>query len=182
VLGKRGGGQRVIAVFPQDVLRRLRPNDQVAIASRGQGSRAPVADVAQINATPEALALLGVRYEHDKIDVGVRTTFASKVIGNGIGRPMAMWDVDLQVGPMLAPGLRLGDLVAVNDLDARTNAGFRRGYVSVGVVVHGASPQPGHGPGLTVLLSGPAQSFSVRSEGEDHAGLSEAALLALAEG
>jgi len=182
VLGKRGGGQRVIAVFPQEVLRRLRPNDQVAIASRGQGSRAPVADVAQMNATPEAMDLLGVRYQNEKIDVGVRTMFTSKVVGNGIGRPMAMWDVDLQVGSMLAPGLRLGDLVAVTDLDARTNAGFRKGYVSVGVVVHGASPQPGHGPGLTVLLSGPAQSFSVRPEGEDHAGLSEAALLGLAEG
>jgi hypothetical protein len=182
VLGKRGGGQRVITVFRQDVLRRLRPNDQVAIASRGQGSRAQAANVSQMNATPEAIGLLGVRAVKGRLDVGVRTTLTSKVVGNGIGRPMAMWDVDLQVGPALAPGLRLGDLVAVDDLDARTNAGYRKGYVSIGVVVHGASPQPGHGPGLTVLLSGPAQSFLVRAEGEDHAGVSEDSLLALAEG
>ncbi len=182
VLGKRGGGQRVIAVFPQDVLRRLRPSDQVAIASRGQGSRASAANITQMNATPEALELLGVGHLKGKISAGVRTTLPSKVVGNGIGRPMAMWDVDLQIHSAAAPGLRLGDLVAISDLDARSNAGFRKGYLSLGVVVHGDSPQPGHGPGLTILLSGPAQSFSVRTEGEDHAGLDEAALLALAEG
>jgi hypothetical protein len=182
VLGKRGGGQRVIAVFTQDVLHRLRPSDQVAIASRGQGSRAPVADVHQMNVTPEALELLRVSLVNGRINVGVRTTVASKVVGNGIGRPMAMWDVDLQVGPAFAPGLRFGDLVAVEDLDARANAGYRKGYLSVGVVVHGSSPQPGHGPGVTVLLSGPAERFTVNTEGEDHAGLGEDALLALAEG
>jgi hypothetical protein len=140
------------------------------------------ADVSQMNATPEAIALLGVREVKGCIDVGVRISLSSKVVGNGIGRPMAMWDVDLQVGPASAPGLKLGDLVAIDNLDARANAGFRKGYVSVGLVVHGASPQPGHGPGVTVLLSGPAQRFSVRHEGEDHAGLAEDALLALAEG
>jgi hypothetical protein len=132
-----------------------------------------------MNVTPDALDLLGVRHVKGRVDVEVRTTLTSKVVGNGIGRPMAMWDVDLQVGS--ASGLRLGDLVAVEDLDARTNAGYRRGYLSVGLIVHGASPQPGHGPGLTVLLSGPAKSFSVSSESERHAGLGEDALLALAE-
>jgi hypothetical protein len=120
-----------------------------------------VADVHQMNVTPEALELLRVSLVNGRINVGVRTTVASKVVGNGIGRPMAMWDVDLQVGPAFAPGLRFGDL---------------------GVVVHGSSPQPGHGPGVTVLLSGPAERFTVNTEGEDHAGLGEDALLALAEG
>jgi len=49
-----------------------------------------------------------------------------------------------------ASGLRTrlgftGDLVAVSDLDVRYNMGYRRGWLTVGVVVHGASPLPGHG-------------------------------------
>jgi hypothetical protein len=92
---------------------------------------------------------------------------------------MAMWDVDLQVDAQhsAAAGLRLGDVVAITDLDARTNAGYRRGSMSIGVVVHGTSPRPGHGPGVTIVLSGPATSFSVHDEGDQHQGLTEERLL-----
>ena len=183
VLGKRGGGQRVLAVFAPDDLARLRPGDQVAITSRGQGARIDAAGVIALNTTPEALAALALTPRDALVHAGVRATFASRQVGNGIGRPMHMWDVDLQVGPedARAAGLCLGDLVAITDLDARTNAGYRRGWMSVGLVVHGSSPQPGHGPGVTILLSGPATSFSIRDEGDLHRGLSEARLLTMAE-
>jgi hypothetical protein len=182
VLGKRGGGQRVIAVFAPDDLARLRPGDQVALTSRGQGGPSPAPGVVQMNVAPGALEVLGLEVSNERIAAGVRTTMASRQVGNGIGRPTTMWDVDVQVvasDPATA-GLRLGDLVAIADLDARTNAGFRRGWMSVGVVVHGASPQPGHGPGVTVVLSGPATSFSVHDEGESHHGLTEETLLSMA--
>jgi hypothetical protein len=69
-----------------------------------------------------------------------------------------MWDVDLAfpAGDATLAALRLGDLLAVADLDVRHNMGFRRGWMTVGVVVHGDSPQPGHGPGVTPVLTGPA--------------------------
>jgi hypothetical protein len=182
VLGKRGGGSRVIAVFPQDVLARLRPGDQVAVASCGQGAAAPVPGLSQMNIAPAALPLLGLTARGDHVDVGVRAMLPSRFVGNGIGRPMAMWDVDLQVdaGAEATRSLRLGDLVVISDLDARTNAGYRRDWMSVGVVVHGASPQPGHGPGVTIVLSGPAKCFSVRVEPDNHLGLSEERLLGVA--
>ncbi len=181
VLGKRGGGERVIAVFSPETLRRLRPNDQVAITSRGQGAPSPRTDVTQMNLAPQARPLLGIETRDGLVSVGVRTTLPSRQVGNGIGRPMAMWDVDLQVrSEDLAVGLRLGDLVAIADLDARTNAGYRRGWMSIGVVVHGASPMPGHGPGVTIVLSGPASSFLVHDEGAQHQGLTEERLLTIA--
>jgi len=181
VLGKRGGGGRVIAVFPQEVLTRLRPGDQVALASCGQGAAAPVAGVTQMNVSPAALSLLGLNLPGDHLTAGVRAMLPSRLVGNGIGRPMAMWDVDLQVDAAteVTRSLCLGDLVAISDLDARTNAGYRRGFMSVGIVVHGASPQPGHGPGVTIILSGPAERFSIRLEGDSHHGLSEERLLSL---
>ena len=51
-----------------------------------------------------------------------------------------------------AGDVALGDLVAVTDLDARYNMGYRRGWVTVGVIGHGASSLPGHGPGLTAAM------------------------------
>jgi hypothetical protein len=183
VFGKRGGGERVIVVFTQDVLKRLRPSDQVAIMSRGQGADAPIAGIAQMNITPEALSLLPVRALGDQLEVGVRIELSSRTVGNGIGRPMAMWDVDLQIDSTTkgTEDLLLGDLVAIADLDARANAGFRKDWMSIGVVTHGSSPQPGHGPGVTIVLSGPAKHFAVRTEGAAHQGLREETLLSKAK-
>jgi hypothetical protein len=183
VLGKRGGGERVIVVFAPEVLARLRPSDQVAIRTRGQGSAAPVAAVTQMNIDPAVLPLLNARAVSNQLAVGVRSIFASKEVGNGIGRPMAMWDVDLQLNAS-DPGaatLRLGDVVAITDLDARYNAGYRRGALSVGLVVHASSPQPGHGPGVMILWSGPADAFNLTVEGDAHQGLREDRLLTVAE-
>jgi hypothetical protein len=182
VLGKRGGGERVITVFAPDVLARLRPGDQVAVTSRGQGATSPLSGVEQLNVAPAAFPLLGIKVRNDRIEVGVHATLPSRLVGNGIGRPMAMWDVDLQIDAEYGAtrSLRLGDLVAIADLDARTNAGYRRDWMSIGVVVHAASPQPGHGPGVTVVLSGPATSFLVHDEGDQHQGLTEEQLLSVA--
>jgi hypothetical protein len=114
--------------------------------------------------------------------LGVRAQLPSKLVGNGIGRPTPMWDLDLQLTPATAgrydaAGLRLGDLVAITDLDARFNAGYRRGWVTIGLVVHGGSPQPGHGPGVTAILIGPAQSLRASADPAGHQGLSEEAAL-----
>jgi hypothetical protein len=116
----------------------------------------------------------------------VNETVLAEAAGNGIGRPSVGWDLDLQLGGPFRPedgtadlapvGLLLGDLVAVSDLDARYNMGFRRGWLTVGVVVHGASPLPGHGPGITPILTGPAGALGARPDGVAHTGLTEAAL------
>lgn len=178
VLGKRGELGRVIACFPQDVLARLAPGDAVVV--RGCAGTLPGPVVAR-NVAPGALDLLPVTVAGDRVAVSVRAVVGSHVLGNGIGRPVEQWDLDLQVGPAIAPalglaGLLLGDLVAVDDLDVRHNAGYRRGYRTVGIVVHGGSPRPGHGPGLMPILCGPAAALETTVDG-GHRGLAEAALL-----
>lgn len=182
VVGKRGEGGRVIATFPQDTLRLLRPGDQVAVRGRGTGAADPVPGVTLRNIDPALLAVLPVSSGPDTLTVGVRAQLPSKLVGNGIGRPTPMWDLDLQLTPASArrygaAGLRLGDLVAINDLDARFNAGYRRGWVTIGLVVHGGSPQPGHGPGVTAILIGPAGSLRADADPAGHQGLSEEAAL-----
>jgi hypothetical protein len=185
VAGKRGEGGRVIAIFRQDVLCRLRPGDQLAVRSRGQGALSLVEDVTICNIEPDLLARLPIRVDAFALAVKVRAVVPSRLVGNGIGRPTPMWDVDLQLdrdtaSKWQAEQLRLGDIVAIDDLDARYNAGYRRGWRSIGVVVHGASPQPGHGPGVTVILSGPAGRIDVEADPRGHAGLDEETLLEVA--
>lgn len=186
VLGKRGELGRVIACFPPDDLARLGPGDQVAVRGHGQGAQLPEPLAARgavlMNVSPHALPLLPIHISGPTAHVSVRAAVPSYVVGNGIGRPMHQWDLDLQVDVGTAPtvglgGLRLGDLVAVTDLDVRHNAGYRRGWATVGVVVHGGSPQPGHGPGVMPILTGPLTALDFTVDADAHHGVDETGLL-----
>ncbi|MGI8880762.1 MAG: DUF4438 family protein [Jatrophihabitans sp.] len=186
VLGKRGEEGRVIACFADDVLDRLAPGDAVAVRGWGQGGSAPApllaAGVAVLNVSPAAIALLPIDLSGNAAVASVRAVLPSTAAGNGIGRPAHQWDLDLQVHPADVPGLGLGDLVALEDVDVRHNAGYRRGWVTVGIVVHGSSPQPGHGPGLMPLLCGPLPAVQVSADVRGHTGLTLQRLLGHRDG
>jgi hypothetical protein len=185
VAGQRGEAGRVITVFRPEDLARMRPGDEVTVRACGQGWRPPgfPAGVTIMNLDPELLAALLVEQPGgDVVTAGVRALVPSKLAGNGIGRPAAGWDLDLQLGRSGRPGpdgaaeIVLGDLVAVADIDARYNMGYRRGWLTVGVTVHGSSPLPGHGPGITPILTGPASALQVVPDAARHVGLTLAAL------
>jgi hypothetical protein len=185
VVGKRGEQGRVVVSFDQQDLARMRPSDQVAVRTCGQGWRPPgfPSEVTLLNTDPAALQRLPITVGGDGayVTAGVRAVVPSKVAGNGIGRPAVGWDLDLQLGA--DEDVLLGDLVAVSDLDARFNLGYRRGWLTVGVIVHGASPLPGHGPGITPILTGPAEVLRAAPDQAGHVGLTEAVvrLLTVAE-
>ena len=185
VIGKRGELGRVVVSFDQQDLAKMRPSDQVAVRTCGQGWRPPgfPPEVMLLNTDPAAVAHLPVSVSGDGgcVTAGVRAVVPSKLAGNGIGRPAVGWDLDLQLGA--DEDVLLGDLVAVADLDARFNLGYRRGWLTVGVVVHGASPLPGHGPGITPILTGPAEALLAAADRAGHVGLTEAVvrLLTVAE-
>jgi hypothetical protein len=179
VIGKRGEGGQVIAGFADDDLTRMRPGDQVAVRSLGQGHRPSwlPADVTVMNTDPGLLpGLLGFRGEPNvgpnrPMQVSVRSVLPARLAGNGLGRPAASWDIDLQLTGQGYPQLLLGDLVAITDIDARFNMGYRRDWLTIGVLVHGASPLPGHGPGMTVILTGPAPALHPIQDSGGHGGL-----------
>lgn len=179
VIGKRGEAGRVITGFRPADLAMMRPGDQIGVRACGQGWRPGwlPADVAMMSLDPDLLATLPVAAREDgSVGVGVRAVLPSRLAGNGLGRPAAGWDLDLQVAAGDGQDLRLGDLVAIEDIDARYNMGYRRGWVSVGIVVHGGSPQPGHGPGMTPILTGPRSALVTSADGGGHAGLTAALL------
>ena len=187
VIGKRGEDGRVITGFRQEDLARMRPGDQVTVRTCGQGWQHPDVPpgVMVMNAGPGLLGTLPIKWPGDgPMSVGVRAILPSKLAGNGIGRPAAAWDLDLQLpavpggdgGPPGTDGLLFGDLVAVTGLDARHNMGYRKGWLTVGVVVHGTSPLPGHGPGITPILTGPLTALSAVADVTGHRGLTESGL------
>ena len=174
VIGKRGENGRVIVGFRPADLARMRPGDQVSVRSRGQGHRPAwlPAGISVMNLDPELPAKLPIsQVEDHAVGASVRTVLPARLAGNGLGRPAAGWDLDLQLGAGDGHDLRLGDLVAIDDIDARFNMGFRGGWVSVGIVVHGSSPLPGHGPGMTPILTGPRSQVVARPDRDGHAGL-----------
>jgi len=181
VIGKRGERGRVIVALGQDDLARLRPGDEVAVHAVGQGWRPAhlSPDVSVMNADPGLLSRLPVSVAEDGsgISAHVRACVPGRLAGNGIGRPAVSWDLDLQLRPadLGEAALLLGDLIAVTDIDARYTMGYRRGWVTVGVVSHGASRLPGHGPGMTPLLTGPADVLRAHADAVGHGGLGWAA-------
>jgi len=180
VIGKRGEGGRVIVGFADDDLARMRPGDQVAVRSAGQGHAPPWLpdEVTVMNLDPD-IALIGGEPEGGfgrPMQVSVRSVLPAKVAGNGLGRPAVSWDLDLQMTGESDTKLLLGDLVAITDIDARFNMGYRRDWLTIGVIVHGASPLPGHGPGMTVILTGPASAIRPIQDSAGHRGLTASML------
>ena len=52
-------------------------------------------------------------------------------------------------------GLRLGDVVAIQDTDSRYNHGYLRGAMSIGIVGQTDGPRAGYGPGMTIVMTAP---------------------------
>ncbi len=184
VLGKRGEAGRVVAVFAPEALALLAPGDGMLVRGHGQGAPPPVPGVAALNVAPHMWDRLPIAAAGGRLAVSVRGRLPSHLIGNGLGRPAQLWDLDAQLDPELAARhgvgrLSLGDLVCVDDLDVRHNAGFRRGWAVIATVVHAGSPAPGHGPGLMPVLCGPAAAFDLVVEPDDHVGVDERGLGAI---
>lgn len=161
VTGKHGGIEHVLADFAMRDLRRLASGDVVQIEAFGLGlelSGNP--DVRVMNIDPALLDRLGILVRGGVLTVPVALTVPAELMGSGLGRDSCQsGDYDLQcfdAGAVRKYGLdrlRLGDLVAIADADHTYGRIYRRGAVSVGVVIHGDCVQAGHGPGITTVLT-----------------------------
>jgi hypothetical protein len=185
VLGKRGEEGSVLALFASDVLAQLVPGDAIAVRASGQGAQLPAALEAAgarlLNVDPQLLPQLPLTVGEGAVTVAARGIVGSKLIGNGIGRPAHQWNLDLQVDERTAAGwglagLSIGDLLVVQNLDVRHNAGYRAAWSTVGVVVTTGSRRPGHGPGVMPMLCLPTDLLEVTVQPEDHVGVTEAML------
>ena len=161
VTGKHGGIEHLIVHFDDETLEKMIIDDKVLVKACGQGmTLTDYPDITLRNLSPELLEKMNICEEKDVLKVGVAKTIPAAVMGSGLGSmPSANGDYDVTLfDPVTTEkyglaDLRFGDIVAILDADTRFGRTFRTNAITIGVVVHSDCVSPGHGPGITTLMS-----------------------------
>ena len=163
VAGKRGGlapgfwAPQLVGVEISDrVAASLLPEDRVVVETLGRGlALSDHPDIALRNLSPRALGALPLSELDGRLHCTVRLAVPPELAGAGLGQDS--WIGDLEItDPALTAGLAFGDLVAFAGIDSATTRFYQPDRLSIGIVSHGPGHAPGHGVGVTILLSGPA--------------------------
>ncbi len=163
VTGKHGGIEHVLVDFADATLQKLVVGDKVQVRARGLGLRLlDLPHIALMNMSPGLLEAMAPQRDGEALRVRVTHRIPAMLMGSGLGREHVLrGDYDIQlfdagvVAELGLADLRLGDLVAVEDSDHTFGRSYRRGAMSIGVIVHTCCKTAGHGPGITSLMSSP---------------------------
>ncbi|MBO3802917.1 MAG: DUF4438 domain-containing protein [Candidatus Brockarchaeota archaeon] len=164
VTGKHGGIEHVLVDFDEETMEKLVIGDKVMVKAFGVGLKLlDFPDVKVMNLDPGLLDLMGLEEDGGKLVVPVAHVVPAAIMGSGLGADQTYsGDYDIQLfdeGMRSKYGLedlRLGDFVAIEDADHSFGRIYRKGAVSVGVVVHTDCVMSGHGPGVTTLFTSSA--------------------------
>jgi len=178
VTGMHGGIEHVIMDFADEDLEKMAIEDKVLVKSFGQGlTLLDYPGVIVRNLDPGLLLSMGIREDGGKLVVPVVAKVPARFMGSGLGSATtASGDYDItttdqeEIKELGLDQLRFGDLVALEDSDNRFGRSYRRGAISVGVVVHSDSLLAGHGPGVTTLLTAIDGSLQVQIDTEANIG------------
>jgi hypothetical protein len=159
----------VLVDFPEPVATQITTGDAVTIVATGQGlALTEHPDIVVKNCSPGLLAAMpGGTRPDGRLEVHVAARVPAEAIGAGVGMISEYANTDLMgayagLGSDLSLGLetlRVGDIVALVDQDHRYGRGYRRDFLTIGVISTGQCVLFGHGPGPSSLLSGPAGAF-----------------------
>lgn len=172
VTGKHGGAEHVLVDFAPEVMEQLVIGDKVQVRTKGLGLRLlDYPEVKLFNLSAELLLKMGVKGKKGSIEVAVARVIPAALMGSGLGKDhVYQGDYDIQLHDREfaeESGLlemRLGDVVAITDTIHTHGRSFRKGAVSIGVVVHADCVTAGHGPGVTTVLSGPPGSIAYKED------------------
>jgi hypothetical protein len=162
VLGHHGGSEHVIVDFPREEKEKLTYDDKIIIRAKGQGLQlTDYPDIMLYNLDPDLLAKLHIdEVDDNRLAVPVTTVVPAAVMGSGIGSAhVAKGDYDIVTSDPDAVNeygidkIRFGDFVALLDHDNRYGRAYRKGAVTIGVVVHSDCRSAGHGPGVTTVMT-----------------------------
>lgn len=161
VTGHHGGVEHVLVDFPDPVLEKLSYDDKILIHGVGQGLKLP--DFPEVTVTgldPGALKKIDLRVRSKSLVAPVAAVVPAELMGSGLGHNDSFkGDYDIQTSdPSVLKrhrleGLRFGDLVAIIDHESTFGWSYKKGAVSIAVVVHGNSFLAGHGPGVQTILT-----------------------------
>ncbi len=161
VTGKHGGIEHVLVDFPLETLEKLMLGDKVLVKAFGVGLKLlDFPEIKVMNMDPRFLEALDPKPNGGKLEVPVTHIIPAAVMGSGLGANQTYsGDYDIQLFDESTrreyglDDLRLGDLVAILDADHSYGRIYRKGAVSVGIVVHTNCVTSGHGPGVTTLFT-----------------------------
>ncbi|MBS7647107.1 MAG: DUF4438 domain-containing protein [Candidatus Bathyarchaeia archaeon] len=161
VTGKHGGIEHVLVDFQPEILEKLMLGDKVLVKAFGVGLKLlDFPDIKVMNMDPRFLEALNPKPVGDKLEVPVTHVIPAAIMGSGLGANQTYsGDYDIQLFDEATrreyglEDLRLGDLVAILDADHSFGRIYRKGAVSVGIVVHTNCVTSGHGPGVTTLFT-----------------------------
>jgi hypothetical protein len=161
VIGHHGGSEHVIVEFPRSVKERMSYDDKLIIRGRGQGLKLlEFPEVSVFNLGPELLHKMGIEASSGVLRVPITTKVPATCMGSGVGATQpGTGDYDIMtsdpdtVEEYGLDKIRLGDFVALIDHDNRFGRTYRKGAVTIGIVVHSNCLSAGHGPGVTTLIT-----------------------------
>lgn len=161
VTGKHGGIEHVLVDFQPETLEKLMLGDKVLVKAFGVGLKIlDFPSIRVMNMDPHFLEALNPKPVGDKLEVPVTHVVPAAIMGSGLGANQTYsGDYDIQLFDEATrkeyglDDLRLGDLVAILNADHSYGRIFRKGAISVGIVVHTNCVTSGHGPGVTTLFT-----------------------------
>jgi len=161
VTGMHGGIEHVLVDFDTRTLDRLAIGDRILVRAVGTGLKLDGFDhIKLMNLDPRLLAKMRVKAVGNKVEVPVACVVPAKLMGSGIGKAHAhSGDYDIQlmdsktVDRLGIADIGLGDIVAIKDADHTFGRMYRKGSITVGVVVHSDCVISGHGPGVTTIMT-----------------------------
>jgi hypothetical protein len=162
VIGHHGGSEHVIVEFSRPVKEKLTYDDKIIIRARGQGLKLiDYAGITLFNLDPDLLKKMCIKEGGDgTLLVPVTTVVPAACMGSGLGAAhVGSGDYDIMtsdpetVKEYHLDRIRFGDFVALMDHDNRYGRAYRKGAVTIGIVVHSDCLRAGHGPGVTTLMT-----------------------------
>jgi hypothetical protein len=161
VTGHHGGAEHVMIDFADSVLEKLNFEDKILIKGYGQGLKlVDYPDIAVYNFDPNLLQKMNIKTKGEKIQVPVTAKIPAELMGSGTGSlMMGGGDYDIMttdrkfIKEHNIDKLRFGDFVALIDHDNMYGRSFRKGAITIGIIIHGDCLLAGHGPGVSTLLS-----------------------------
>lgn len=161
VTGKHGGSEHLMVDFPVGAMAQMTYDDKIMIHTRGLGlALTDYPGIRLFNLDPDLLLRMKIVEKDGRLQIPVTTLAPAYCMGSGIGSAhVATGDYDIMtsdqetVAAYHLDNIRFGDFVALLDHDNSYGRAYKKGAVSIGIVVHSDCLKSGHGPGVTTLMT-----------------------------